>query len=491
MKPLRLSLASLFLSPALTLAAPQQPNILFVLSDDQSAAHVACYGNPDVQTPNIDRLAKEGIRFERAYVASPQCVPSRASLMTGRSPVAIDMTRFSAPLPAEYKVYPEILRSAGYFSGVAGRTYHLDGGRSAASRRLYDEKHLETFPDRLDFVKSTGERPEMLAQYEEFLDAVPAGKPFCLQLCFSDPHRPYTSEDIPSPRDPAKLTLPPFYPDTPMVRKDLAAYYDEIQRFDGDLGKVLEILEKRGLAKNTIVVFMGDNGSAQFRGKGTLFELGIRVPLVVRWPGVITPGSTSADLISGEDLAPTLLEAAGQKAPQDMTGKSFLPRLRGETYKGRDYAFSERGAHASSLPQTTASFDLGRVVVGPTHKLIYNALWQLPYFPVDFGRSPMWQEIETMHKDGTLSPLLSKLYFPPTRPMFELYDLVNDPYELNNLAGQTETNAIEADLKQAMHEWMITERDYLPLPVAPPAKNKKKKAAEKAAAAAAAAEKEE
>jgi len=156
MKPFRLPLASLFLSPALALAAETPPNILFVLSDDQSAAHVACYGNPDVQTPNIDRLAKEGMRFERAYVASPQCVPSRASLMTGRSPVAIDMTRFSAPLPAEYKVYPEILRGAGYFSGVAGRTYHLDGGKSPASRKVYEEKHLETFPDRLDFVKSTG-----------------------------------------------------------------------------------------------------------------------------------------------------------------------------------------------------------------------------------------------------------------------------------------------------------------------------------------------
>ena len=477
MKRFHLSLASLLVLPLLAFAASEKPNILFVLSDDQSAAHVGCYGNPDVQTPNIDKLAREGMRFERAYVASPQCVPSRASIMTGRSPVALDMTRFSAPLPAEFKVYPEYLRSAGYYTGVAGRTYHLDGGGGAASAKIFAEKHLATFPDRLDYVRSTNKRPEMLSQYQEFLDQVPAGKPFCLQLCFSDPHRPYTTEDVPSPRDPAKLTLPPFYPDTPEVRKDLAAYYDEIQRFDSDLGQVLDILEKRGLAKNTIVVFMGDNGSAQFRGKGTLFELGIRVPLVIRWPGTVTPGSTTTNLISGEDLAPTLLEAAGLPAPKDMTGVSFLPRLREQPFDGRTYAFSERGAHASSLPQNTASFDLGRAVVGTRYKLIYNALWQLPYFPVDFGHSEMWKEIVAMHESGKLSPELSQLYFPPVRPMFELYDLETDPYELHNLAGTPDNKTIERDLKQAMLDWMIVERDYLPLPIPAGGKGKKKAAA--------------
>src|SRR3954463_7302384 len=110
-------------------ADPARPNILVVLSDDHSAAHVGCYGNSDIRTPNLDRFAAQGMRFDRAYVACPQCVPSRAAIMTGRSPVAIQMTRFSAPLPAEVKVFPELLRAAGYFAGVAGRTYHLDGSR--------------------------------------------------------------------------------------------------------------------------------------------------------------------------------------------------------------------------------------------------------------------------------------------------------------------------------------------------------------------------
>ncbi len=141
-----------------------------------------------------------------------------------------------------------------------------------------------------------------------------------------------------------------------------------------------------------------------------------------------------------------------------MTGASFLPRLREQPFDGRAYVFSERGAHASSLPQNTASFDLGRAVVGARYKLIYNALWQLPYFPVDFGHSEMRKEIVAMHESGKLSPELSQLYFPPARPMFELYDLETDPYELHNLAGTPDNKAIERNLKQAMLDWMIVER---------------------------------
>src|SRR5687768_15031644 len=169
-------------------AAPAgtRPNILLVLTDDHAAAHVGCYGNADITTPNLDRFAAQGMRFERAYVTCPQCVPSRASIMTGRSPVAIQMTRFSAPLPAEVKVFPELLRAEGYFAGVAGRGYHLDGSRlPPESQRVFDEHGLRTFPKRLDFVKTAGRGPAALAQFREFLDAAPKGKSFVLQLCFS------------------------------------------------------------------------------------------------------------------------------------------------------------------------------------------------------------------------------------------------------------------------------------------------------------------
>ncbi|MEJ7636891.1 MAG: sulfatase [Singulisphaera sp.] len=439
-----------------------------VLSDDHSAAHVGCYGNKDVRTPNLDRFAAQGLRFDRAYVTCPQCVPSRASIMTGRSPVAIQMTRFSAPLPAEVKAYPELLRAAGYYTGVAGRGYHLDGSRlPPETARVFDEHGLRTFPKRLDSVK-TGGRPMILDQFREFLDQVPEAKPFFLQLGFNDPHRPLDRNAIPQPHDPATLTLPAHYPDTPLVREDFARYYDEIARLDTGFGAVLKELDDRGLAGDTLVVFMGDNGASQLRGKGTLYEFGVRVPLIVRWPGTIRPGGVAAELVSGEDIAPTLLEAAGCGVPGEMTGRSFRKRLRGESFQGRERVFAERGAHGSNLPNNTADFDLGRCVITGKSKLIYNALWQLPYTPVDFAGDPFWKELGRMHRDGKLAPALSRLYFAERRPMFELYDLEADPAELHNLAGTPEAAAVEKELKAALQEWMILQRDFLPLPVPPP-----------------------
>jgi N-sulfoglucosamine sulfohydrolase len=456
--------------------AAEKPNILLVLSDDQSWAHLGCYGNTDIKTPNIDAFAKDAVRFDRYYVGTPQCVPSRATIMTGRSAIAVQNTRFSAPLAAEYKVFPELLKEKGYFAGVAGRTYHLDGSALPPESAIVFEKNgLKTFPKRLDFAKTAGTRDAIHAQFKEFLDAVPKGKPFVLQLCFSDPHRPLDKNAIPQPHDPAKLKLPAFYPDTKLVREDFARYYDEISRFDSDVGTVLAELKKRGLDGNTLVVVSADNGAAQFRGKGTLNEFGIHCPLLVRTPGGRAKGVADSfkHLISGEDLAPTFLEAGGVDVPKEMTGQSFLSLVKGEKYEPREFVFAQRGAHGSGLPNNSAAFDLGRCVVSQKYKLIYNALWQIPYHPVDFAGDEMWKELVQMNKDGKLSPELSKMYFSPTRPIFELYDLEADPNELKNLAGTPDAADEEKKLKAALQGWMILQRDFVPLPV-PPAPKKKK-----------------
>jgi N-sulfoglucosamine sulfohydrolase len=219
------------------------------------------------------------------------------------------------------------------------------------------------------------------------------------------------------------------------------------------------------LTQNTIVAFMGDNGCSQFRGKGTLYEYGIHVPLIIRWPGVVKAGSNADILISGEDLAPTFLEAAGLKPLAEMTGVSFAKLLKGQPFEARRYVYSERGAHGSGAPMNSAVFDLSRCVVSRTHKFIYNALWQLPYTPVDFAGGEMWKELEEMNAAGKLTPELSRIYFSPTRPVYELYDLEKDPREFENLAGKPEFAEIEKNLKWALTEWMIQERDFLPLPV--------------------------
>ena len=455
-----------FVPGALSAATvPSKPNMRLVLSDDHSAPHVGCYGNGEIKTPNLDRFAAAGIRFDRAYVGCPQCVPSRATYMTGRSPIGIQMTRFSAPLPAEVVTFPELLRAKGYFTGICGRTFHLDGTTTSASsvQAMHDKHGLRTFSKRVDFLRVSSQKAA-LGEMRQFLDQATKGAPFFLWLNFNDPHRPLDEGAIPQPHDPARLTLPAHYPDTRLVREDFALYYDEISRMDGVFGAVLAELEQRGLGTNTLVMFIGDNGASQLRGKGTLYELGIHVPWLMRWPGVIKPGSASSSLISGEDLAPTLLEAAEVEAPKSMTGRSFLKLLRGEPFEPRKYVFSERGAHSSALPNNSAAFDLGRCVVGTRYKLIYNALWQLPYAPVDFSKTAFWQELGELNASGKLPPELSRIYFSPTRPMFELYDLQNDPADMSNLADKPELAAIEGELKDVLQEWMILERDYVPLP---------------------------
>lgn len=454
-------------------ASPPPPNILLVLSDDHSAAFMGCYGDKVIRTPTFDRFAAQGMRFDRAYVASPQCVPSRAALMSGRSPVAIAMTRFSAPLPADVVAFPELLRArAGYYTGICGRSYHLDGSRTPPETEAVFEKYgLRTFDKRVDYLpKGAQGRERLPTLMNAFFDQAPPGKPWFLQVGFSDPHRPLDKNAVADKHDPAKLALPPFFPDTPAVREDLARYCDEVSRLDADFGRVLKVLEERGLDKNTLVLFMGDNGGALLRGKGTLYELGVRVPLLVRWPGGVKAGASTTALVSGEDLAPTFLQAAGVPVPQEMTGKSFLPLLRGDNSGERTYVFSERGAHGSGLPTNTVNFDLGRCVVSKTHKLVYNALWQLPYSPVDFAGDPFWKEIQALNQAGKLAPELARLYFPAAgRPIFELFELASDPHEMTNLAGKPEQALVEQEMKAALQEWMILNRDFLPLPVPPSA----------------------
>ena len=455
-------------------SSAQRPNILLVISDDHSAAHLGCYGNPDVQTPNLDHFAQQGVKFTRAYCASPQSVPSRAAIMTGRSPVAVDMTRFNVTLDREFKTFPEYLRKIGYYVGVAGRGYHLDGtvdgvpGKIKEVEEYYQLNHYKTFPERLDTCmvipnSRKGENHVLInKQFLEFMERRDKHKPFFLQLSYSDPHRPY---DAPKVHDPATLTLPIHYPDTRLVREDLAAYYDEIHRMDTDFGEILRYLEENGLERNTIVVFTGDNGAAQFMGKGTLYEYGIRIPLIFRWPDHYSKGKTIDQIVSNEDLAPTFLSIAGIPIPREMSGEDLSPVLLGQGKLDREYVFSVRSCHATnSLPHTTAVFDQMRCVVGDQYKLIYTLLPGLRYVPVDFARTPMFQELKKMHKEKTLAPSFSKLYFAEKRPMFELFDLKNDPREQQNLIDRPEYAEIQRELILALTYRMIQDRDFVTLP---------------------------
>lgn len=447
-----------------------KPNIVFVLSDDHSAPFVGCYGSKDVRTPNLDRFASEGMRFDRFFTAAPQCVPSRAALMTGRSAVAARMTRFSSPLPRDEVVFPEVLRSeAGYYTGVCGRSYHLDGsGRAGAEIAALMEKHrLKTFAERLDYVNTCSDA-EVPARVEEFLQQVPQGRPFFLWVNFSDPHHPWNANaDEP---DPAAVTLPPHWPDLPGIREQVAAYCGEVTRLDRSFQAVIDVLEQRNLYQKSLVIFCGDNGLALPHGKGSLYDPGLNVPFIVRWPGVVPAGAETRALASGEDLGPTLLEAAGLAVPQRMTGVSFVKLLRGEPFEARQYLFAERGPHGSApvtVTMTNGGYDLSRCTRSDRYKFIYNCTPWIPYAPVDSAGGPGWQQMKQAAADGTLAEPLRQTYFTTPRPVYELYDLEADPSELENLSGRPAVADIERQLRLALIEKMILDFDYLPLPAIP------------------------
>jgi arylsulfatase A-like enzyme len=467
-----LGLASLRLPAAAQtpVSGPAKPNILFVLSDDHSYPFLSCYGDANVRTPTLDRLAAEGMKFHRFFTVAPQCVPSRAGFLTGRSAVAARMTRFSSPLPRDELTFLEILRAeAGYFTGVAGRSFHLDGPGAAVNptiARLLAEQGLKTFEQRVDYLR-TGSDPQAIEQMREFLTQKPADKPFCLWLNFSDPHHVWNADASFRP-DPATLKLPAHWPDLPGMREELADYCGEVNRLDQSMKAVLDLLAERGFAANTLVIFAGDNGAALPHGKGSLYDPGANVPLVIRWPGFVKPGGDSRTLLSGEDIAPTILAAAGLAPGPKMSGRSFAALLLGDpSYAPRQHVFVERGPHGSApvtVDMRSAANDFSRSVRSDRYKFIYNCTPWVPYSPVDSAGGAGWREMTAANAKGELSPGLRATYFTTPRPIYELYDLDADPSELNNLSGRADLSTVELELRIALAEKMILDFDYLPLP---------------------------
>jgi arylsulfatase A-like enzyme len=439
-----------------------RPNILFILSDDHSYPYVGIYGADWMRTPNLDKFGREGMVFERAFTAAPQCVPSRTALMTGRSPVAARMGRFSAPLPVDVITAPEVLRTRGYYTGVCGRYFHLDGvtNPTPVVNQIYEKHNLRTWKKRVDFL-DVSNQTNTTRLFGEFLAKKPKDRPWFFWINYNDPHHPWDQKvrDI----DPASVKIPPHLPDLPGIRRDLAAYCAEIEHADRDFGEQMELLRKSGEEANTLVIFMGDNGMAFPHGKGSLYDPGLNVPLMARWPGHIRPGRTRT-LISGEDVAATFMDAGGAEIPGAVTGHSFFPLLTGGGYQARDYVFGARLHHGNGpfTPQTKSSgFDLSRCVRSGRYKLIYNVTPSMEYQPVDSAQNPGWQEMIDAHNAGKLKPEHEQMYFGK-RPTLELYDLDADPEEMNNLAGRPELKDVQQTLMAALQEKIVVDADFVP-----------------------------
>ncbi len=423
-------LASTMAGAALAQAPGSKPtNTVSLISPDHTAADLGAYGNPAVTSPNLDRLAREGMRFTNCYVTSPQCSPNRSAIFTGATAHTTGTSRLHTPLPDWERSIVDDLKEAGYFTGIF-RKHHQGPG----------------FQRRLDFYG------DAKSPWKDFFDRVPAGKPFFLQAGFTDPHRPYKPGAFSPPHDPAKVKVHPWLPDWPEVRQDLAHYYDFIARMDQEVGQILDLLQSRGHANDTLVIMTGDNGMPFPRAKGSLYEAGINVPLIAWMPGKIAAGTVKTELMSHIDLAPTWLDLAGRQPGPKMQGRSFLPLLLGQRYEKRREIFAERNWHDN--------FDPMRCIRTETHKLILNAAPHFPYRPPsDLEDSPTWQAMLKYRR--TKLPVELRHLFNPSRPVVQLHDLTRDPLEMVNRIEDPELKDLRLDLETRLTRWMNRTLDFL------------------------------
>lgn len=436
--------------------ADQSPNILLIIADDMNWNDCGAYGHPAIRTPNIDSLARQGMRFEHAYLTASSCSPSRASIITGRYPHNTGAEQLHWPLPPDATTFVERLKHAGYYTAAVGKWHlgeavenHFDVVREASTAGF----QLPSGPQQ--------ESPRMIAGQpsgcEKWIDQLrerPRGKPFFFWLAALDPHREYEPGALDPPHSPHDVQLPPYLPDTPAVRDDLTMYYDEIGRLDQYVGRVLQELDRQQVADNTVVLFISDNGRPFPRDKTTLYDGGIRTPWIVRWPGHIEAGVVSQSLVSSVDLAPTFLEIAGLPIPETFAGTSICPILSDPTASVRNYVFAEDHWHDFE--------DHARCVGTQRYKLIRNDYYDLPATPsADALRSPTWQAMRALRSAGGLTASQENCFLSP-RPKYELYDLQQDPDELHNVYQDVAYRAERDRLLAALRKWTRDTGDYLP-----------------------------
>ena len=435
-----------------------RPNILFAIADDQSFAHTGAMGDPVVRTPTFDRVAREGVLFTRAYCSSPSCTPSRGAILTGQAFWRLEQgANLWSTLPAKFPVYTELLEAAGYHVGFTRKGWGPGNAEAGGRTR-----------------NPAGPR---FRDFETFLDGSTEAAPFCFWFGSTDPHRNYErGSGVRAGKRLDDVRVPAFLPDVPEIRSDVADYCVEIERFDTQLGQMLEVLEKRGELDNTLVVVTSDNGMPFPRAKANLYDYGTHMPLAVRWPEAVPGGRVVHDFISFTDFAPTFLEAAGLVPPAEMTGSSLLDLLTstkaGRVDPKRDHVVCGRERHAWVRPGglgypsralRTAdflyirNFEPGRWPAGDPE-------W---YGDCDItNRYAPSKGYMLEHRDEPQVRDLFALAFGK-RPAEELYDLAADPYEMSNVAALDTYADTKARLR-AQLDGYLTETGDPRMTAAPP-----------------------
>ncbi len=440
-----LCLGSLFVNPLFGLAQ-SKPNFVFIIADDVSFNDIGCYGNKVVKTPNIDKLAKEGLRFINAFLTASSCSPSRCSIISGKYPHCNGAAELHTPLPPNEIPFPLLLREKGYYTAQAGK-WHM--GPSA--HRAFD-----LYTDGNGYNNGDGGENNWV----RFLKERPREKPFFFWLASHDAHRPWGADTFKITHDPSKVEIPPYFADTPETRQDIASYYNEIGRFDYYIGKVREELEKQGVLDNTVIIVMGDNGRPFPRCKTRVYDSGMQTPFVVFWPkGIKNKGTHTESLISSLDIAPTILALAEAQTPKEYQGKSFAPILRNPLAEIRTLVFSEHNWHDYEAHE--------RMIRTKEYLYLVNARPNLTNCgPADSKRSPTQSALNHLRDLGKLTPAQADLFVSP-RASEELFDVRNDPEQLLNLASVPKYQKELEEMRGLLLKWQSETGDSTPEKLTP------------------------
>jgi len=441
-------LGCLAFAPLAALAS-ERPNILLIVSED-NGQHLGCYGNPYVVTPHLDSLATDGVRFNRAYVTQAGCSPSRASIYTGLYPHQngqLGLATWGFELyRGDMPNMVTSLNAAGYRTGIIGKL-HINPE--------------EAFPFDYSSIPGGNFQRKDLGDYalraREFLAST--DKPFFLAVNYPEAHQPFIAQAGGLPEKPLTGadvgSLPYFGVDAPDIRQIVADYYNCMSRLDVLVGDLLKELDASGKADNTLVIYLGDHGADMLRGKRTVYEGGVLIPLLIRWPDGAAAGQVRSELITTADLMPTILDLAEAAPVPGLAGRSMAQLLKQQPVEWRGYLFTEYHTHAA-----TDNFYPQRAVRSDRYKLIENLL------P---GEVNPGYEFTMHHTDADFAAAIAKAPEPvraayrrmqqPAR--WELYDLQADPYEFNDLSGDPAHQQVLKELQAALADWRARTADPL------------------------------
>ena len=439
MKKFLILLASYILFNINISAQNLKPNIIIIIADDISWDDFGCYGNDQVKTPNIDRIAENGIMFNNAYLTASSCSPSRNSIITGRYPHNTGAAELHTQPPVTMLSFPEFLRENGYYTAMSGK-FHMGE---------YAERGFDDMITDLDLVGDGGQEMWVHQLQSRNMD-----KPFFMWFAAYDAHRGWGPNEFSGTHNPDSIVPPVYLANMPGTRKDLASYYDEVFRFDHYVGEVVNELKRQGVLENTLVIIMSDNGRPFPHSKTRVNDRGMKTPFIGYWPSRITKPDVSHGLVSVIDIAPTILSIAGITIHDQFQGRSFEMLFSQPDAPFRNFVFAEHNWHDYEAHQ--------RMVRDKEFMYILNSRPGLSQTgPADALSSDSYIDLVTLKESGKLTAIQADIFITP-RPREEFYDLDFDPDQYINLASHPDYVEDLERLRQVLMQWMAETGDNIP-----------------------------